>query len=106
MDQNSLLTVRHLSTASNHTSDVFDWSDSREEWWFARARETSDGTPFLFTSIKKSASEIKEVILDVRFPKQKNRRVIFQWEDRVRLTLEHVVLLTATLPQLMRLKTG
>ncbi|GFX15339.1 hypothetical protein TNCV_3302681 [Trichonephila clavipes] len=41
---------------------------------------------------------MKEIILDVRFPKQKNRRVIFQCGDRARLTAEHVVLLTATLP--------
>ncbi|PRD29148.1 UNVERIFIED_CONTAM: hypothetical protein NCL1_30262 [Trichonephila clavipes] len=34
----------------------------------------------LFTPISKSASEIKEIILDVRLPKQKNRRVLFNVE--------------------------
>ncbi|GFV64453.1 hypothetical protein TNCV_4716281 [Trichonephila clavipes] len=38
------------------------------------------------------------MILDVRFPKQKNRRVIFQCGDRARLTSEHLVLFTTTLP--------
>ncbi|GFU82761.1 hypothetical protein TNCV_265581 [Trichonephila clavipes] len=41
---------------------------------------------------------MKDKILDVHFPKQKNRRVIFQCGDRARLTSEHVVLLTAILP--------
>ncbi|GFX72548.1 hypothetical protein TNCV_4061441 [Trichonephila clavipes] len=49
----------------------------------------------------KSSSEIKQIILDVRFPNQKNWRVTFQGGDRARLTSEHVVLFTATLhPQL------
>ncbi|PRD22434.1 UNVERIFIED_CONTAM: hypothetical protein NCL1_49098 [Trichonephila clavipes] len=65
-----------------------------------------DGAPFLFTPINKSASEIKEIILDVRFPKQKNRRVIFQCGDRARLTSEHVVLFMATLPPQIRPKIG
>ncbi|PRD25391.1 UNVERIFIED_CONTAM: hypothetical protein NCL1_41048 [Trichonephila clavipes] len=34
----------------------------------------TNGVPFLFTPINKSASELKEIILDVRLPKQKNRR--------------------------------
>ncbi|PRD35582.1 UNVERIFIED_CONTAM: hypothetical protein NCL1_11155 [Trichonephila clavipes] len=33
-----------------------------------------NGALFLFTPISKSASEMKEINLDVRFPKQKNRR--------------------------------
>ncbi|GFX72154.1 uncharacterized protein TNCV_1954301 [Trichonephila clavipes] len=44
--------------------------------------------------------------LDVRFPKQKNRRVIFQCGDRARLKSEHVVLFTATLPPQIRPKIG
>ncbi|PRD27419.1 UNVERIFIED_CONTAM: Dnah2 [Trichonephila clavipes] len=51
---------------------------------------------------QQSASEVKEIILDVHFPKQKNRRVIFQCGDRARLMSEHIVLLTATFhPQLL-----
>ncbi|GFU09567.1 uncharacterized protein TNCV_3026191 [Trichonephila clavipes] len=49
---------------------------------------------------------MKEIILDVRFPKQKNGRVIFECGDRVRLTSEHVVLFTATLPPQIRPKIG
>ncbi|GFU04225.1 hypothetical protein TNCV_863521 [Trichonephila clavipes] len=37
-----------------------------------------NGAPFLLTPVNKSASDLKERILDVRFPMQKNRRVIFQ----------------------------
>ncbi|GFU56704.1 hypothetical protein TNCV_1822331 [Trichonephila clavipes] len=48
-------------------------------------------------SINKSASEIEEIILDVRFPNQKIRRVFFQYGDRAWLTSEHIILLTATL---------
>ncbi|GFY03025.1 uncharacterized protein TNCV_980301 [Trichonephila clavipes] len=59
--------------------------------------QSMDGALFLFTPMNKSASELKEIILDVRFPKQKNRRVIFQCGDRTRLTSEHAVLLTAIL---------
>ncbi|PRD23791.1 UNVERIFIED_CONTAM: hypothetical protein NCL1_45441 [Trichonephila clavipes] len=33
-----------------------------------------NGAPFVLTSINKSMSEIKETILDVRLPKQKNQR--------------------------------
>ncbi|PRD26810.1 UNVERIFIED_CONTAM: hypothetical protein NCL1_37055 [Trichonephila clavipes] len=65
-----------------------------------------DGSPFLFTPINKRASKIKEIILDVRFPKQKNLRVTFQCGDRAPLTSEHVVLLTATLPPQIRSKIG
>ncbi|GFV96997.1 uncharacterized protein TNCV_4352091 [Trichonephila clavipes] len=65
-----------------------------------------DGAQFLFTPINKSSSEIKEIILDVRFPKQKNRRVIFQSGDGVQLTSEHVVLFKAILPPQIRPKIG
>ncbi|PRD25499.1 UNVERIFIED_CONTAM: hypothetical protein NCL1_40735 [Trichonephila clavipes] len=63
-----------------------------------------DGAQFLFTPINKSASEIKEIILDIHLPRQKNRRVIFQCGDRAQLTSEHVVLLTASLPPEIRPK--
>ncbi|GFX01932.1 hypothetical protein TNCV_371211 [Trichonephila clavipes] len=53
--------------------------------------------PTLFTTVNKSASGIKEIILDVRFPKQKNQRVIFQCEDRAGMTSKRIVLQTATL---------
>ncbi|PRD26053.1 UNVERIFIED_CONTAM: hypothetical protein NCL1_39141 [Trichonephila clavipes] len=33
-----------------------------------------NGAQFLFTPINKNASEIKEIILEVHFPKQKNQR--------------------------------
>ncbi|GFX41365.1 uncharacterized protein TNCV_1654481 [Trichonephila clavipes] len=49
---------------------------------------------------------MKEIISDAHFPKQKNRRVIFQCGDRVWLTTEHVVLFTATLPPQIRSKIG
>ncbi|GFX14304.1 uncharacterized protein TNCV_1767981 [Trichonephila clavipes] len=65
-----------------------------------------DGAPFLFPPINKSASEIKEIISDVRFPKQKNQRVIFQCGDRAWLASEHVVLFTATLTPQIRPKIG
>ncbi|GFX91841.1 hypothetical protein TNCV_3576711 [Trichonephila clavipes] len=45
-----------------------------------------NGTPFLFTPINKSVSEIKEIILDVRLPKRKNRQVMFRCGGRARLT--------------------
>ncbi|GFV44636.1 hypothetical protein TNCV_1701961 [Trichonephila clavipes] len=38
-----------------------------------QAKPVEDGAPFLFTPINKNENEIKEKILDVRFPKQKNR---------------------------------
>ncbi|GFW75085.1 uncharacterized protein TNCV_447901 [Trichonephila clavipes] len=47
---------------------------------------------------------MKEIILDVRFPKQKNQRVIFQCGERAWLTSDHVVLFTATLPPQIRPK--
>ncbi|GFW82652.1 hypothetical protein TNCV_3492241 [Trichonephila clavipes] len=55
-----------------------------------------NGALFLFTTFYESASGIKEIIFDVRFPKQKNRRAIFRIEDRARLTSERIVLFTAT----------
>ncbi|PRD18329.1 UNVERIFIED_CONTAM: hypothetical protein NCL1_60999 [Trichonephila clavipes] len=48
-----------------------------------------DGAQFLFTPINKRASEIKEIILGVCFPKQKNRQEIFQCEYRAPPTAEH-----------------
>ncbi|GFX10078.1 transposable element Tcb2 transposase [Trichonephila clavipes] len=50
-----------------------------------------------------AASKDDLLILDVRFPKQKRRRVIFQREDRVRLTSERVVWLTIISQLLERL---
>ncbi|GFY10112.1 hypothetical protein TNCV_1946571 [Trichonephila clavipes] len=48
-------------------------------------------------TVSKSASGIKEIILEVRFPKQKNQRVTFQCEDKVLLMSERIVLFVATL---------
>ncbi|GFV23945.1 uncharacterized protein TNCV_273081 [Trichonephila clavipes] len=78
----------------------------RKSKHFIHKEEKGMGAPFLFTPINKSASEIKEITLDARFPKQKNRRVIFQCGDRAWLKSEHVVLLTATLPPQIRPKIG
>ncbi|GFX48645.1 uncharacterized protein TNCV_585421 [Trichonephila clavipes] len=63
-----------------------------------------NGAPFLLTTVIKSASGIKGIILDVRFPKQKNRQVIFQCEEKALLTSERIVLFTATLHPLSFLK--
>ncbi|GFW70944.1 uncharacterized protein TNCV_190351 [Trichonephila clavipes] len=54
------------------------------------------GAPFLLTPINKSASEIKEITLDVRLPKQKNLRVMFPCEEGARLTSDNAVLYAAT----------
>ncbi|GFT87799.1 hypothetical protein TNCV_799131 [Trichonephila clavipes] len=47
-----------------------------------------NGAPYLFMTSNKSTSKIKEIILEIRFPKQKNWRVIFQCEHRVQLFQE------------------
>ncbi|GFV67583.1 hypothetical protein TNCV_4622631 [Trichonephila clavipes] len=41
-----------------------------------------NGAPFLLSTVNKSASGIKEIILGVCLSNQKNSRVIFRYEDR------------------------
>ncbi|GFW99041.1 hypothetical protein TNCV_1782601 [Trichonephila clavipes] len=64
--------------------------------WILKERDdgkavSTSGALFLSTPINKSASEMKEITLDVGLPKQNNQRVIFQCGDRARLTSDPVV---------------
>ncbi|GFV87928.1 hypothetical protein TNCV_782091 [Trichonephila clavipes] len=77
-------------SSTSMINEIFSSTNTRR-----REHANQNGVQFLFTTVNKGVSGIKEIILDARFPKPKNRRLMFLYGDGERLTSEHVALFMA-----------